>query len=180
MKECSPPARARLACHCPGWNGIASEPAFSSWVFRGHHDERRRAQFGVGPHLAQQVVAGQRRRPWIMQVMPDSAGFLACALPKISWREANGKHGDAHRPLSLSHQRSASGDAPAAAPGAARGGLRSTQQLRQLGDVGAIRRASSRVSRLTAVGGVRPRLMLYIIGAVSPRDGCHTSEGSPL
>ena len=28
--------------------------------------------------------------------------------------------------------------------------------------------------------GVRPRLMLYIIGAVSPRDGCHTSEGSPL
>jgi hypothetical protein len=34
------------------------------------------------------------------------------------------------------------------------------------------------------VGGigrwVRPRLILDIIGAVGPRDGCHTSEGSAL
>jgi hypothetical protein len=57
--------------------------------------------------------------------------------------------------------------------------LRPLHQLWQRSDVEG--NAPSLIAReQVGGGGVRPRLILVIIGAVGPRYGCHTSEGSPL
>ena len=58
---------------------------------------------------------------------------------------------------------------------------RSAQQLRQLGDVGGDAPGLVAGEQVGGIGRwVRPRLIFDIIGAVGPRDGCHTSEGSAL